>query len=171
MSITLFWVSSLWYNSVHVHVRVQVVRQHVHTYEPGRIIPHCTLIAKISPKREKIPDLECCIKLIGAKRPFDVFMIDLTHSPACKWPQKNPCILIILFVEHDRLWSAHINWKWGFETTIFHYYWVRYELSQVPLHNLQCSINSGPSTKRPRPGSESDDLTQVHPVSKQEGSY
>ena len=54
----------------------QVRKENVDSYEPGRRIPKCELSAKFRPETRPMPDLEYCVKLTGAREPYNTFHIE-----------------------------------------------------------------------------------------------
>ena len=58
---------------------MQITKREVDHYQPGKRIPMCVLVAQFTPKpkKEVIPDLHCCLDLIGAKLPHNTFVIDI----------------------------------------------------------------------------------------------
>ena len=52
------------------------MKKDVDKYKPGKRIPSCHLIAKMSKrKKNTFPDLICHVKLLGARSPRDEFII------------------------------------------------------------------------------------------------
>ena len=48
----------------------------VDSFEPGKMIPNCQLFAKFSSGAgQEVPSLKHCVKLLGAKDPYDTFLI------------------------------------------------------------------------------------------------
>ena len=56
------------------------MKKNVDSYEPNKGIPNCQFLAKFSKTKEKIPELNCRVKLIGAKEPQNEFAIYLPSS-------------------------------------------------------------------------------------------
>ena len=54
----------------------QIIKKKVDNFKPGQMIPSCQLNATIvSVQTSKVPSLEYCVKLLGAKKPYDMFTI------------------------------------------------------------------------------------------------
>ena len=60
---------------------IQVVKKHVDTYQPGRRIPKCQLLAVFDFEKQNIPTLRYRVKLIGAKDPYNVVAIEPPIPP------------------------------------------------------------------------------------------
>ena len=56
---------------------MQVLKKHVDSYKPGRRIPRCQLSAMfVESDKQNIPPLQYQVKLIGAKDPYNVVVIE-----------------------------------------------------------------------------------------------
>ena len=55
---------------------MKVLKKHVDNYKPGKWIPGCRLSAVAEDKN--MPLLQHQVKLIGAKKPFDMIAIELS---------------------------------------------------------------------------------------------
>ena len=64
----------------------QIIKKKVDNFEPGKMIPSCQLNAMFglfeapSESTEKVPPLRYCVKLLGAKKPYDMFTIILSTT-------------------------------------------------------------------------------------------
>ena len=55
---------------------MKVIKKNVDSFEPGKRIPSCQLSAEfLSSSRRKVPSLKHHVKLLGAKEPYDSFLI------------------------------------------------------------------------------------------------
>ena len=63
------------FNHTQLHP-LQVIKRNVDSFEPGKMIPNCQLSAEFSSSAgQKVPSLKHRVKLLGAKDPFDTFLI------------------------------------------------------------------------------------------------
>ena len=65
---------------------VQVKKEEVDCFRPGREIPHCHLKAKFTGDLANIPDLECHVDVLGAREPHNKFVIDISPMPGAPDP-------------------------------------------------------------------------------------
>ena len=54
---------------------IKVMKKKVDSFEPGKMIPSCQLSAEFLSSLRKVPSLKHHIKLLGAKEPYDSFLI------------------------------------------------------------------------------------------------
>ena len=58
---------------------VQVLKEDVDSFKPKRrAIPHCHFKAKFTGDLANIPDLECLVEVLGARKPHNKFTIDIS---------------------------------------------------------------------------------------------
>ena len=51
------------------------MKKKVDSFEPGKMIPSCQLSAEFLSSSRKVPSLRHHVKLLGAKEPYDSFLI------------------------------------------------------------------------------------------------
>ena len=71
---------------------VQVKKEEVDCFRPGRAIPHCHLKAKFTGDLANIPDLECHVDVLGAREPHNVFTIDISPMLGASDPSPPPTV-------------------------------------------------------------------------------
>ena len=53
----------------------QIIKKKVDNFQPGKMIPSCRLNVSFTLSEITEPSLRYCVKLLGAKKPYDMFKI------------------------------------------------------------------------------------------------
>jgi len=59
---------------------LQIMKYDVDWFVPGKRVPSCQLYVKWNGQQKQSDELLYCVKLVGAKEPFDFFYINPTAS-------------------------------------------------------------------------------------------
>ena len=86
---------------------IQVKKEEVDCFRPGREIPHCHLKAKFTGDLANIPDLECHVNVLGAREPHNKFVIDISPMPGAADPSPPPVVLSTSSTSTKRIVHTH----------------------------------------------------------------
>ena len=71
---------------------MQVLKEEVDCFRPGKRVPHCHLKAKFTGDLANIPDLECHVDVLGAREPHNEFTIDISPMLGVSDPLPPPVV-------------------------------------------------------------------------------
>jgi len=77
----------------------QITKRQVDEFVPGRLVPSCQLYAKLTGQQEQSVELVHRVELLGAKEPFNFFLIRPPSLPSLLTTQS-------MCSYHDLQWCA-----------------------------------------------------------------
>ena len=108
----------------------QITKHQVDQFVPGRRVPSCQLYVKWIGEQEQPVELVHRVELLGAKEPFDFFMIDI--------PPPQGCVESLLHtVMRKRFWCMYVNTVTKFPYTA-KLYAVRHAIYPVDTIGMFC---------------------------------
>ena len=71
----------------------QIIKKKVDNFQPGKMIPSCQLnVTFTSSNSTEVSSLKHCVKLLGAKKPYDMFNIILSTTTTTNADKKGTMI-------------------------------------------------------------------------------